>query len=256
MKVVILAAGEGKRLRPFTVDRPKCLVEIDHKALLDYQLDVIRSAGIEDVVVVKGHLGNLLKRPETRFYLNERYEETNMVWTLFCARQELQGNVVVSYGDIAYALGILKALIESPGDICVVVDRAWETYWKERFSNPLDDAETLKMDSRGRIVEIGQRPESQEDIQGQYIGLMKFSEEGLAILKHVFDAALSSGDLGGKPPEKAYMTDMLQAIIDRGYDVWPVFAEGGWVEIDTVQDLSAPITRHRLRLIKDGAALE
>jgi len=256
MKVVILAAGEGKRLRPLTLDRPKCLVEIDHKALLDYQLDVIRSAGIGDVVVVKGHLENLLKRPDIRFYLNERYEETNMVWTLFCARQELQGTVVVSYGDIAYPLGILKTLMKFPRDICVVVDRAWETYWKERFSNPLDDAETLKMDSRGRIVEIGQRPERQEDIQGQYIGLMKFSVEGLAILKHVFDASLRSGDLCGKPPEKAYMTDMLQAVIDGGYDVWPVFAEGGWVEIDTMHDLNAPITRHRLRGIKDGAALK
>ncbi len=256
MKAVILAAGQGKRLHPLTLDKPKCLLEIDHKALLDYQLDVIRDAGIEDIVVVKGYLGHLVNRPGTRSYLNERYEDTNMVWTLFCARQELQGTVVVSYGDIAYSLRILKSLMKFPRDICVVIDRAWETYWKERFSNPLDDAETLKMDSRGRIVEIGQRPEKREDIQGQYIGLMKFSGEGLAILKQVFDAALRSGSLCGKPPEKAYMTDMLQAIIDDGYDVWPVFADGGWVEIDTAHDLNAPITQHRLRGIKEGAALK
>ncbi|MHC4215461.1 MAG: NTP transferase domain-containing protein, partial [Planctomycetota bacterium] len=63
------------------------------------------------------------------------------------------------------------------------------------------------------------------------------------------------GGLSGKPPERAYMTDMLQAIIECGYDVWPVFVEGGWVEIDTVRDLNTPITRQRLRDIRNGAAL-
>jgi len=248
MKAIILAAGEGSRLRPFTLDRPKCLVEINGKALLDYQLDVLNSQGIDNIILVKGYLSDSLDRPGVKSYVNTRYAETNMLWTLFCARGEMEGDVIASYGDIAYSRETLEALILSPHDISVVVDLAWAEYWRLRYANPLDDAESLKIDDRGRIVDIGQPPEALEAIQGQYIGLMKFTEAGLKILKYAFDN-MQYGSLQGTPPEKAYMTDILHAIIRAGYDIWPVFIEGGWVEVDTVTDLNLPITRKRLALI-------
>jgi choline kinase len=244
-KVIILVAGEGTRFRPYTLDRPKCLVEVNGKGLLDYQLDVLRNQHIEPIVLVTGYLADKLQHYRLRTYFNERYADTNMVWTLFCAESEMTGEVIVSYGDIVYSKEVLHALIQSPHDIAVVIDREWETYWCERFTNLMDDAETLKIDQQGKIVEIGQSPKTLDDIEGQYIGLMKFTEKGLSILR----AAFASGSLGEKTAEKAYMTDILQAIIKAGHDVWPVFIEGDWIEIDTVNDLNLEITKQRLKKI-------
>lgn len=256
MKTIILAAGRGSRLQHFSLDRPKCLIEINGKALLDYQLGVLHSQDINNIILIKGYLASSLERYRVKSYINTRYAETNMVWTLFCARKELEGDIIVSYGDIVYSREALQALIASPYDISVIVDLAWEEYWKERYDNPLDDVESLKTDHVGRIVDIGQPPQGLDSIQGQYIGLIKFSASGTKILRDVFDNAVHTGDLQGKYPEKAYMTDILQAIIKADYDVWPVFIEGGWVEVDTVKDLSLPITRDRLASIDNSLAVK
>jgi len=249
LKTIILAAGQGTRLRPLTLDRPKCLVEVDGKSLLDRQLAVLRHNGIDSIVLVTGFLSEKLARSGIRTCFNPAYPETNMVWSLFCAESEMSGEVIVSYGDIVFSPGVLQRLQDSPHDVSVVIDRGWQSYWQERFGNPLDDAETLKIDATGAIAEIGQVPAGLDDIQGQYIGLMKFSGKGLKALRKTFHEAKASGFLRNKPIRKAYMTDMLQAIIDTGHPVRPVFINGGWVEIDTIDDLNLSETRNRLRQI-------
>ncbi|MEX2601266.1 MAG: phosphocholine cytidylyltransferase family protein [Balneolaceae bacterium] len=246
MKVVILAAGEGSRLRPYTLKRPKCLVEIDGKSLLDRQLDVLKSEGVEEIVLIGGYLAGMLEGRGTRFYENPRYDETNMIWTLFCAEEELEGELLIAYGDIVYSKDALRALLASEADIAVTIDMEWESYWRARFEDPLDDAESLKMAPDGRLLEIGQKPDSVEDIQGQYMGLMKFSAEGTESLKNLFQKAKKDGSLRGKPVENAYMTDLLQALIDSGTRIDAVPVQGGWVEVDTVEDLESEITIGRL----------
>jgi choline kinase len=248
-KAIILAAGEGTRLRPYTLECPKCLVKVNGKCLLDYQLGVLRSQGVERIVLIKGYLSEKLLRPGIVTYCNEKYFDTNMVWTLFCAEEEMIGNVIVSYGDIVYSGDVLNKLMKSKHDISVVIDREWKTYWEARFGNPLNDAETLKIGPDGNIIEIGQKPLSLEEIEGQYIGLMQFTEKGLLILKKIFSEAKSVSILGKKKPENAYMTDLLQAVIDKGYMVWPVFIDGDWVEVDTCDDLTLGITKQRLENI-------
>ena len=99
MKALILAAGEGTRLRPYSLDRPKCLVEVDGVSLLDRQLSVLRSEGVADISLIGGYRSDMLKRPGLRLEMNPRYAETNMVWTLFSAEQALQGDLVLAYGD-------------------------------------------------------------------------------------------------------------------------------------------------------------
>jgi L-glutamine-phosphate cytidylyltransferase len=250
LKVIILAAGEGTRLHPYTLDRPKCMVEIDGVSLIDRQLEVIKSEGIDDIVIIGGYKSEMLKRSEIKLKVNARYFETNMVWTLFSAEEELEGDVIVSYGDIVYSKNILKALIKSEADIAVTIDKKWEGYWRERNENPLDDAETLKLRKDGTISEIGQKPSSLEEIEGQYMGLMKFSSEGVRQIKSAFYSALESGKLLGKEIENSYMTDLLQFIVSIGGKVASVQIDDEWVEVDTVEDLHAPITLERVKRIK------
>lgn len=246
MKALILAAGEGTRLRPYTLDRPKCLVEVDGVSLLDRQLAVLRSEGVGEVTLIGGYRSDMLKRPGVGLELNPRYAETNMVWTLFSAENALQGDVVLAYGDIVYSREILRALLASTADIAVAIDLDWEQYWRARNENPLDDAETLRMDASGNLLEIGQKPLSLDQIEGQYMGLMKFSPRGLEMLRDTFHRACAAASLRGKSPEKAYMTDLLQLMIDEGRTLSAVKVRGGWVEVDTVSDLESAVTRKRL----------
>ena len=248
MKAIILAAGEGSRLRPHTLDRPKCLVPLLGRPLLETQLAVLRGQGVDDILLLGGYLAERLGYLGLPVILNPEYASSNMVWTLMRARPLLEaakGPVIVSYGDIIYHPEALRALMRTPGDMVVAVDREWEAYWRLRFDDPLTDAETLRLDDAGRIAEIGQKPSALSQIQGQYMGLMLFTPAGLARLLRVFDRALARGELGGRPPRNAYLTDLLQAAIADGAELWPAFCSGQWVEVDTPQDLGLPENQGR-----------
>src|ERR1044071_3517735 len=89
--IVILAAGEGTRLRPHTLDRPKCLVPLAGRPLLAWQTDALRAAGVDDIVVVTGYRADQIRALGYRTVFNPRYEKTNMVASLMCARDTLDG---------------------------------------------------------------------------------------------------------------------------------------------------------------------
>ena len=249
LKVILLVAGEGKRLRPYTLDRPKCMVEVDGISLIDRQLAVLQTEGLEDIVMIGGYKAEMLRRYGVKLKINPRYYETNMVWTLFCAEDELEGEVIVSYGDIVYSREILQSLLQSKADIAVTIDKDWKSYWSARNEYPLNDAETLKLREDETIIEIGQKPRSLDEIEGQYMGLMKFKPDGLKYIKEIFHSAIESDEILSKPVKNAYMTDLLQSVINSGYPVTSVSIHGGWVEIDTVGDLESDVSLERVRNI-------
>jgi L-glutamine-phosphate cytidylyltransferase len=250
VKVILLVAGEGKRLRPYTLDRPKCMVEIDGISLIDRQLSILKTESLNNIVMVGGYKIEMLKQYGIKLINNPRYYETNMLWTLFCAEDELEGDVIVSYGDIVYSREILKALLKSTADIAVTIDKEWESYWRARNEDPLDDAETLKLREDGIIIEIGKKPKSLDEIEGQYMGLMKFSSEGVKQMKEIFYKATEDPKVLGVSVEVAYMTDLLQTVINSNYLVTAVPVNGSWAEIDTVNDLESDVTLHRLHEIE------
>lgn len=245
IKAIILAAGEGTRLRPYTEDKPKCLVEVNGVSLLDRQLAVLNSAGIDEITLIGGYKSSMLNRKGIGLRVNADYAKTNMVWTLFSAESDFEGNILICYGDIVYSKDILLKLLASDSDIAVTVDLEWESYWRARNENPLDDAETLKLDSKGQITEIGLKPNAVSEIQGQYMGLIKLSPEGVKIFKEAFEYGKTNG-LVGKNVENAYMTDLLMSVIDAGYKVQSIPIQSPWVEVDTVSDLTSSITLERL----------
>jgi L-glutamine-phosphate cytidylyltransferase len=251
IKVILLVAGEGKRLRPHTLDRPKCMVEIDGVSLIDRQLAVLNSEGLDNIVMIGGYKSDMLKRKGITLKVNPRYYETNMVWTLFSAEEELEGEVIISYGDIVYSKKILQALLNSKDDIAATIDKNWENYWRARNEDPLDDAETLKLLKDGTISEIGQKPKALSEIQGQYMGLMKFSSKGLRQMKEVFHKALRDESVLKGSVENAYMTDILQALINSNQLISAVLVHDEWVEVDTASDLELKETIRRVKNIEN-----
>ena len=173
MKVIILAAGQGTRLRPLTNDRPKCMVEYKNKPLINYILETIKECNINDIVIVNGYkkkvLEKYLENENLIFSTNEDFGSTNMVSTLFCAKDFMDDDLIISYADIIYKKDILLELIKSEKEFSVVVDRNWKELWSLRMENPLDDAETLIMDESKNLTEIGQKTSDINKVQSQYI---------------------------------------------------------------------------------------
>ena len=96
MRAIILAAGEGKRLRPLTNEKPKAMIEIGDKSLLQHQIDVFRECKINDIVVITGYLSDRINFKNIIFLKNEKFDKTNMVETLFCARDFMKDSVIIS----------------------------------------------------------------------------------------------------------------------------------------------------------------
>jgi len=242
MKGIILAAGEGKRLRPLTENMPKSMIEFNGMTLLQRQVNVMKDCNINDIVVITGYKSDMIDIPGITYYKNENFDETNMVETLFCAKEELVGDIIISYADIIYEKNILQKLIDSTQKIAVIIDEKWEMYWDKRFENPLEDVESLKIDSKGNIIDIGQKTNSLEEIQGQYIGLLKFSSEGTKTLVDFYqkckEKAKSGENMLNSEIEfkKSYLTDLLQGLIINGNELKSIFISGGWLEFDTIND--------------------
>ncbi len=245
IKVILLVAGEGKRLHPYTKNIPKCMVKINGVSLIDRQLDILNSEGIKNILMVGGYKADMLKKKNIPLILNKRYHETNMVWSLFCAEHKMDGDIIVSYGDIVYSQTILRTLLKSKADISVVIDKKWEGYWRSRNENPLDDAESLKLRNDGTILEIGKKPKSIDEIEGQYIGLIKFSAKGINHIKKTFHK-LNENKFENLSMENAYMTDLLQAMIASGIKITAIPVLESWIEIDTVSDIESNVTLQRV----------
>ena len=236
---LILAAGQGSRLMPLTADKPKCMVEFRGRPIIDYLIDSFDKTDLNEIVVVTGYkrraLEAHLRSRNIRFYNNPVFDQTNMVSTLFSAEEKLVQDVVVSYSDIIYGPSVLQKIADAKSDISVVVDNCWRELWEMRMEDPLNDAESLKIEN-GSIVDIGRSGVNYGEIDGQYIGLVKFPSASMPIVREAA-CELIGEDL--MTPNNVYMTDLIQALIKKGVIVRPIFIDGGWVEIDSRDDLDA-----------------
>lgn len=251
MKVIILAAGQGTRLRPLTDDRPKCMVEVGGKSIIERQLDTLRLCGVrdEDLVIVAGYKAGAIRDrfcgKGIRIIENTDYENTNMVCSLMCAEDimKAENDVAISYGDIFFNKEAFQKLQAAENEMSVVVDDGWHGYWLQRCENPLDDAETLVCGEDGCLIEIGQKTDDPARVQAQYIGLMRFRGRGITDLLGLAEKAAEKSSRGerlwrtGRKYEEMYMTDLLQGLADEGKKLHAVHIHRGWFEIDNFADL-------------------
>jgi len=190
-----------------------------------------------DIVYKKEVLEKLIASKENFSYTNDSFDKTNMVSTLFYAKDFMDDDLIISYADIVYDKRILEKLLRSKDDFSVVVDRKWKELWTQRMENPLDDAETLKV-KNAKIVELGKKPINYDDIEGQYIGLIKISKDIINKVINYYDSLDKNVLYDTKDFDNMYMTSFIQLIIENLLDVKPIFIDGGWVEIDCIDDLN------------------
>lgn len=234
MKAIILAAGRGSRMNELTDERPKCLVELRGKTLLDWQLEALREAGIKEMAIVTGYKREMLANRGLVEFHNPRWAETNMVSSLACAADWLQTEpCIVSYSDIFYGSFAVQSLMNSNASLAVTYDPNWLQLWTHRFGDPLLDAETFRLTPEGTLAEIGNKPNSVDEVQGQYMGLLRFAPEGWAEVVRI------RSTLSAEECDRMHMTGTLQMLIRSGLIPVHTFSyEGIWGEIDTEADLA------------------
>jgi len=242
MKAIILAAGQGSRLRPITNEIPKCMVPLNGVPLIDITIKRLQASGISDIVVIGGYKYEVLQKHLRPFGVKvcfaENYDKSNMVTTLFSCENELNDDVIISYSDIAYTVENLKKLINCEAQIATIIDKDWRALWQFRIDNPLDDAESLVLSEDNHILELGKKTSDYGKIQAQYIGLSKFSKEVLPKVIDFYRHMDKTADYDGKNFQNMYMTTFLQRLIDSGNPLQGVLIRGGWLEVDTIEDLN------------------
>lgn len=243
MRGLILAAGRGSRMGALTHAQPKCLVDFGGRPLLEWQQTAFAGAGVTRVGIVVGYCKEAFGSKYETFE-SPRWETTNMVRSLQCAHEWLSAEpCVVSYSDIFYEPHAVASLMGAIGDLAVLYDPNWRSQWEERFEDPLADAETFRIDATGNIVEIGDRPFKFEQIEGQYMGLLRFTPTSwtrtCAYLKTLPDETI----------DRMSMTRLLSNLIAAGEIVSGLPYQGFWGEIDSASDLKAQEARLTRRLL-------
>ena len=169
-----------------TDQSPKCMTQFRGKALLDWQISSLLEGGVSEVAVVRGYLGDSFKA-SVQYFENPRWHESNMVVSALSAEEWLSASsCIISYSDIVYSPEVVARLVETENDIAISYDPDWRSLWELRFENPLDDAETFKLDSSNMLVEIGSRATSVGEIEGQFMGLIKNLSTRLADCQRLF----------------------------------------------------------------------
>ena len=180
--------------------------------------------------------------PDLSFVVNERWEQNNVLASLLCARADLAAGFVSTYADIVYRGSTVKALVEAPHAKVLACDTDWRRRYVDRSLHPESDGEKMRAEG-DRVLEVSRRIPP-ERAAGEFTGVTRFSPEGAAELIAAYDRA-SAQWAGAAAPwregrtfERAYLIDLVQWMIENGSAFHRVDTHGGYMEIDTGEDLA------------------
>tara|TARA_A100001388_G_scaffold273484_1_gene255449 strand:- start:337 stop:1080 length:744 start_codon:yes stop_codon:yes gene_type:complete len=233
MKAIILAAGRGSRMKELTSEIPKCLLKINNKPLIEIQIAQFKKAGINDICIVTGYKNELLSKYPYKKIKNNDWASTQMVTSLMQASDWInESPFVVSYSDIFYEASAIHLILRNNENLSILYDLNWRRLWEKRFSNPLDDAETFRIDQNSFLTEIGNKTNKINDIQGQYMGILYFSEFGwkstLKVINSLDQSQIKNLD----------MTNLLKIILSlKEIKIKAIPYKGIWGEVDNKKDL-------------------
>lgn len=231
MRAVILAAGQGTRIRSVHGEHPKCLIEVDDTTILDRQLEALSLAGINEVAIVVGYEKEQIVAHVTgshraynqkiRFIENPAFALTNNIYSLWLAIDWLRGDsFVVLNADVIFDPGILKTAVQPYAPISMIVDPLWRD-------------ETMKVIIKDdRVIRMSKKI-TEEEFSGTYIGITIFLKSIQERFLSRLNALISAGRVND------FFNLAVQELADEGVHVGYTSTEGlAWAEIDDPLDLT------------------
>ena len=231
----------GSRLGTLTKNIPKGMLKLFGKTLIERQIEIYHNCGITDITIVTGYKSEIINFPNVNYIKNSNFDTTNMNESLFCASDKLSDSVIISYTDIIFEQKIIEQMLEFSGNIGIAVNLNWTKNYVGRKLHPLSEAENVLIKNHNILLIKKNISKSNPDEKiGEFLGIIKLSKEGGNLLLKKY-SELKQNHSGSfhtaKSLDHAYITDMLQEMIDSGHNVSPILTNGNWHEIDTPEDL-------------------
>ena len=239
MKIIFIAAGSSTRLGTKTLNFPKGLIKINNNSIIGTQLELFNKS--DDIVIITGPNADKFNFKNVTYINDANHKKHDVLGSLMVAKSHMNNEIVTTYSDIIFDEKILNSIMEFKGDIGIAVELNWEKRYINRDQHPKSEADNVIIHN-GEILKIRKNiSESKDDqIIGEFIGLMKLSKEGAKIFKNKYSELEKThiGKFHNAPSlERAYLTDMLQELINSGLKISPIIIHGNWCEIDTPQDI-------------------
>ncbi|MDC0402612.1 NTP transferase domain-containing protein [Candidatus Pelagibacter sp.] len=229
MQLIILSAGKGSRLPVKFRKRPKCLVELNYKPLLQYNENFFKR--FKNKIIVAGYkqkyLDKFTKNNGFLKIINKEYSSTNMVYSLFLTKKKINQDVVIIYGDIIFNQNIFNML--KPKKNILPVNINWLKNWKNRMSmqNILNDAENLFI-KNNYLSEIGTKIDKQKIPKYQFMGIIKLRKKAFLMCYNFFKKLND---------QKIDMTSFLNLCIkNKIISLKTEIYKDYWFEVDTIYD--------------------
>tara|TARA_B110000014_G_scaffold262634_1_gene257051 strand:- start:2526 stop:3275 length:750 start_codon:yes stop_codon:yes gene_type:complete len=243
MKVIIIAAGTSTRLGNLTEEIPKGLLKINNKSILEIQIQQFKKKNISKIIIITGPHHEKFHFDDVSLINDRKYMEHDVLGSLMIAKSEMNSEIITSYSDIIFENSVLDSLLQFKGDIGIAVDLNWEEKYLNRTEHPKNQADNVVIEDN-KVVKIKKNISKYESTQqiGEFLGLMKLSDYGAEIFIKKYDELIQSHQgkfQDAQSIKKAYLTDLIQELIDSGMKISPIFINGRWTEIDTPQDLES-----------------
>jgi|TARA_B100001750_G_C15456711_1_gene571990 choline kinase len=230
MKAIILAAGKSSRLYPITLNKPKCLLNVHGKKLIEHQIELLRLCGIDDILVVTGYLHEKIEKilgEKVRYKYYDRYKKTNNMHTLHSVRNELDEDVIILFSDVLLSKKILARCIENEDDYSLIID-----------TDNISINTMRVIINSASIKEIGNQIDL-DNASGNFIGVAKYSRNGATVLKNHIEKLVKNGK-----GLDDYYTAALNKISAENININYVDTnKSPWIEIDFEEDYNDLLKR-------------
>ena len=241
MKIIIIAAGSSTRLSKETLDVPKGLLKINDKSIIEMQLDLFKKNQLSDITIIVGPNKENFKLKNVNYILDDDFQNHDVLGSLMSCKSIIDDEILTSYSDIIFDENILHSMLHFKGDIGIAIDLDWEKNYVNRIQHPKSEADNVLLENN-KILKIKKNIKESKPTHnlGEFIGLMKLSKNGAKIFVEKYNYLIKhhKGKFQNAPSlKKAYLTDMIQELIDSGFSVEPIIINGKWYEIDTPEDL-------------------
>jgi len=233
---IVLAASRGKALHELTHDKPKVMLTISGKTLLQRLLDEFKRQHINKTTVVAGYKAEAIDTRGIELRTNPDYETTGELASLLCAQDAFHDDMVITYGDLLIRGYILSDLLDHSGEITIVVDSALEN---EYISGSPDYAYCSKPDDRSMFsqdINLHHISEEKADDlgnpSGRWIGMMRVRGEGLEWLYAALNEMQQEDNFS-----KMTLPDLLNHFVKLGRPVKVHYIHGHWLDVNTIEDI-------------------